>query len=134
MAGKSPFSTCLSEFRHLLKHLPDALPIHPLNESRYRRIVERDFDSDWVQDIGEAGEATRVLEVTFPNAERVPHGKDECVPILTERGEAVEALANFLETYHGYAESSVIFEHWARVLCIGARYTFERHGKVSTRF
>ena len=27
--SESPFSTCLFELRHLLKCLPDALPIHP---------------------------------------------------------------------------------------------------------
>jgi hypothetical protein len=56
------------------------------------------------------------------------------MPILTEYGKAAEALVDFLETYHGHAESREIFEHWARVLCIGAHYTFNRHGKVSIQF
>jgi hypothetical protein len=95
-AGNSEFKANLNELRHLLKNLPEDLPILPLGKTKYRRIAEGDMDSEWAEEIVLAGAANRLVELAFPSKDHIKGTSSDCVPLFHECGPVVESIVKFL--------------------------------------
>lgn len=110
-----PFETQLQELRHLLRHLPNIIPLPDPGNQLYS-FDKYIPDEDWIERTGsEQGALNHALEVAFKNRAVVG---DHRIIQFCERGPSLEGVVDVLRRYRIPGED--ILPKWVRDLIASA--------------